>query len=53
MYQALQLGLDAQDVVWRLPLTFIMLMMRQKIFMESNAPGIQLGLIEKIDAGEI
>lgn len=38
-----------QEVVWDIPLVQLLLMLRMKVFMEKENPGIQLSTIEFID----
>lgn len=45
--------MNHEDVVWNVPLGFLLLMMREKIHIESDKHGIQLSTIEAIDDGEI
>ena len=42
-------GIDEETAIWEMSLKRIMLLLREKVFIESEHPGIQLSTMEFID----
>lgn len=47
------MNIGLEDAVWHASLKLMLLMLRQRAFIESKNPGMQLSLIEAIDNGEV
>ena len=49
-----ELSISTDDIIWNIPLTQIMLLLRQHIYVnDKKHSGIDLATIEQIDSGEI
>lgn len=46
------MGMSFEDVVWNIPLSFLLLMVRERIAMEGKKKGISLSTIQFIDEQE-
>jgi hypothetical protein len=43
-------GIDEETAIWEMSLKRLMLLLREKVFIESEHPGIQLSTMEYIDS---